>query len=184
MAEITTKLKSEMERIISLVREEVAGLRTGRATATLVDSLPIPYYGSIVPLKQLASITVPEPTVILIQPWDKQATGDIEQAIRTSPLGLSPLNEGGQIRLVLPPLTAERRAQLVKTLHQKGEGGKVGLRAVRKAHWEKIQAMVKASTLTEDDKYRYEDELNKIIDHYNQKIDTLLEDKEKELRLV
>lgn len=178
------KLKQEMTDVVAHVREEFAGIRTGRAQASLVDTLMVQYYGTNTPLKQMASVTVPEPTVIVIQPWDRQAIGDIEQAIRTSSLGLSPINEGTQIRLVLPPLTAERRDQLIKTIHQKAEAGKVALRNVRKETWDAIQKQVKNGELTEDDRYRYEQDLNKSIDAFNKEIDDLINQKEQELKTI
>lgn len=177
-------LKEKMNDVLEHVKQEFSTIRTGRANAALVDTLMVSYYGSTMPLKQMASILVPEPTVILIQPWDKQAIGDIEQSIRVSELGLSPVNEGTQIRLVLPPLTEERRQQLVKSIHQKAEAGKVALRNVRKETWDDIQKQVKAGDLTEDDRYRYEEDLNKTIDHFNKEIDVLVEGKEAELRTL
>ncbi len=184
MADTMTDLKKQMGEVIEHVKEELTGLRTGRANASLVDSLPVQYYGNSMPLKQMASITVPEPTMLVIQPWDKQAIGDIEQALRNSNLGLSPVNEGTQLRLSLPPLTEERRNQLIKALHEKAEAGKVALRNIRKDAWEAVQGQVKTGELTEDDKYRYEEDLNKTIDSYNKHIETLVEEKEKEIRTV
>src|SRR6266542_2874341 len=105
MADIMPQTKHQMDEVIGHVKQEMATIRTGRANASLVDSLPVQYYGSTMPLKQVASITVPDPTSLVITPWDRQAIGDVELAIRNSDLGLSPVNEGAQIRLVLPPLT-------------------------------------------------------------------------------
>src|SRR5687768_2560193 len=121
MADTVVNMKHAMQEVIDHVKQELTSIRTGRATASLVDGLLVQYYGNTTPLKQMASINVPEPTMILIQPWDKQSIGDIEQAIRNSNLGLSPVNEGAQIRLTLPPLTEERRNQLIKALHEKAE---------------------------------------------------------------
>lgn len=177
-------LKTRMQEVLTHVKDDFATIRTGRANASLVDTLPVQYYGNTTPLKQMASISVPEATVILIQPWDKQAVGDIEQAIRNSSLGLSPINEGMQIRLVLPPLTEERREQLIKTIHQKAEAGKVALRTIRKEIWDEIQKTVKAGELTEDDRYRYEEDLNKTIEGFNKDIDVLVEEKQKELKTI
>lgn len=182
--DLITQMKHHMDDVVNHVKEDLTSLRTGRATSSLVDALPVQYYGNTTPLKRMASIMVPEPTVIVIQPWDKQAMGDIEQAIRNSSLGISPVNEGTQIRLVLPPLTEERRNQLIKSLHEKAEAGKVSLRNVRKDTWEEVQKQVKAGELTEDDKYRYEEDLNKIIDGYNKEIEKLCADKEQELKTI
>jgi ribosome recycling factor len=184
MTDIMTLTKQHMDEVVEHVKQEMAGIRTGRANASLVDTILVQYYGSTMPLKQMASITVPEPTTIVIMPWDRQSIGDIEQAIRNSDLGLSPVNEGSQIRLVLPPLTEERRTQLIKLVHQKAEAGKVALRNVRKDIWEDVQKQVKSGELTEDDRYRYEEDLNKTIDHFNKEIETLINDKEKELKTI
>jgi ribosome recycling factor len=182
--DIAQAMKQKMNEVLEHIKDDLSSIRTGRASAALVDSLPVQYYGSNTPLKQMASISVPEPTVILIQPWDKQAIGDIEQAIRTSNLGLSPINEGSQIRLVLPPLTQERREELIKTVHQKAEAGKVALRTVRKDTWDEVQKQVKSGDLTEDDRYRYEGDLNKIIDQFNREVDEVVTQKESELRTI
>ncbi len=184
MADTMSAMKQAMDEVLHHVKEEFASIRTGRASASLVDSLPVQYYGNTTPLKQMASISVPEPTMLLIQPWDRQAMGDIEQAIRNSNLGLSPVNEGTQIRLTLPPLTEERRNQLIKALNEKAEAGKVALRNIRKETWEKVQHQVKSGELTEDDKYRYEEDLNKTIDKYNHEIEQLCDDKEKDIKTI
>uniref|UniRef100_A0A7C4PKU7 Ribosome-recycling factor n=1 Tax=Anaerolinea thermolimosa TaxID=229919 RepID=A0A7C4PKU7_9CHLR len=184
MSDIMTTVKSRMQEVIDHVKEEFAGIRTGRANAALVDSIPVQYYGNTTPIKQMASITIPEPTVIVVQPWDKQSVGDVEQAIRNSSLGLSPINEGTQLRIVLPALTTERREQLIKTLHEKAEAGKVALRTIRKEVWDDVQKQVKSGDLTEDDKYRYEEDLNKVIDSFNREIDQLESAKENEIRTV
>jgi ribosome recycling factor len=184
MADATNRMKQEMEEVLEHVKQEVASIRTGRASASLVESIPVQYYGTTTPIKQMASISVPEPTVIVIMPWDKQSVGDIELAIRNSDLGLSPNNEGSQIRLVLPPLTEERRTQLIKLVHQKAEAGKVALRNVRKDIWEEVQKQVKSGDLTEDDRYRYEEDINKIIDTVNHQVEQMVEAKEKELKTI
>ncbi len=184
MNDLLSTLKTQMQDVIDHVKHEFTTIRTGRAQASLVDTIMVNYYGNTMPLKQMASISVPDSTTIVITPWDKQAMGDVEQAIRASDLGLSPVNEGNQLRLVLPALTQERREQLIKSIHQKAEAGKVALRSVRKEVWDDVQKQVKAGELTEDDRYRYEDDLNKTIDSFNQVIDTLVGEKEKELRTL
>lgn len=182
--DLLTDMKHKMDEVIEHARADFATIHTGRASASLVDTLPVQYYGNTTPLKQMASITVPEATSIVIMPWDKQSIGDIEQAIRTSDLGLSPVNEGSQIRLNLPPLTEERRQQLVKSIHQKAEAIKVALRTIRKDVWEAVQSKVKDGELTEDDRYTYEADLNKQIDIYNKHVDDLVVTKEKELTTI
>lgn len=182
--DISSQMKQAMTEVMTHLKEELGGIRTGRATASLVDSLMVQYYGNTVPLKQMASISVPDATTIVIQPWDKQSLGDIELALRNSNLGLSPVNEGTQIRLVLPPLTEERRTQLIKTLHEKAEASKVALRTVRKDTWDEVQRKVKSSELTEDDKYSYEQDLNKMIEGFNHEVVELVTTKEQELKTI
>jgi ribosome recycling factor len=184
MTDIMSDTKKNMDSVVAHLKEELVAIRTGRANAALVDTLIVSYYGSTVPLKQMASVTVPDAASIVIQPWDKQSLGDIELAIRNSSLGLNPVNEGNQIRLVLPPLTEERRLELVKSIHEKAEAAKVALRTVRKDAWENVQKQVKAGDLTEDDRYSYEDDLNKVIEGYNKQIDEVIADKEKEVKTV
>ena len=184
MTDIISHLKQAMDLTVGHLKDELATIRTGRANASLVDTLMVSYYGNTTPIKQMASVTVPDATSIVIAPWDKQAVGDIEQAIRNSSLGLSPVNEGGQIRVVLPPLTEERRNELVKTIHEKAEASKVALRTERGSAWENVQKQVKAGDLTEDDKYRYEQDLNKVIESYNKQIADLVTEKEKEVKTV
>ena len=173
-----------MDQAVGHLKEELATIRTGRANASLVDTLMVSYWGNLTPLKQMASVTVPDATSIVITPWDKQAMGDIEQAIRNSNLGLNPVNEGGQIRVVLPPLTEERRLEMVKTIHEKAETSKVALRTHRKEAWELVQKQVKSGELTEDDKYRYEEDLNKVIEGFNKQVDELVTQKEKEVKTI
>ena len=182
--DIMSSLKQRMHEVLEHVQADFATIRTGRASASLVDTLPVQYYGQTTPLKQMASITVPEATVLLITPWDRQAIGDIEQAIRASDLGLTPTNEGTQLRLVLPALTEERRQQLVRAISQKAEAGKVALRNIRKEVWEDVQKQVKNGELTEDDRYAYEEDLNKVIDGFNKQIDEIVAAKEKELKTI
>ncbi|HEY1074209.1 MAG TPA: ribosome recycling factor [Patescibacteria group bacterium] len=184
MTDILSDMKKKMQDVMEHVNHEFSTIRTGRANASLVDTLPVQYYGNTTPLKNMASISVPEPTMILIQPWDRQSIGDIELAIRNSDLGLSPVNEGSQIRLVLPALTEDRRNQLVKTISQKAEAGKIALRNVRKDAWDEVQKQVKSGELTEDDRYRYEEDLNKAIDTFNKQVDDLVEAKERELKTL
>lgn len=184
MNDILSDMKKKMQDVMEHVQHEFSIIRTGRANASLVDTLMVQYYGNTTPLKNMASISVPEPTMILIQPWDRQSIGDIELAIRNSELGLSPVNEGSQIRLVLPTLTEDRRNQLIKTISQKAEAGKIALRNVRKDTWDEVQKQVKSGDLTEDDRYSYEEDLNKTIDGFNKQIDDLVEAKERELKTL
>jgi len=181
---VISDLKKKFEQIIEKITEDFASVRTGRASSSLVDNIMVTYYGSTVPLKQMAQVTTPDAALIVIQPWDKGALADVELAIRNSELGLSPTNDGSVIRVALPPLTQERRDELVRNISKKGEEGRIALRNVRGEAWDQVKKLEKNSEITEDDRYRAEEELNKIIDEYNKKIELLIEEKEKELRTI
>lgn len=176
--------KPKMEAAVDHLKEDIKTIRTGRATSSLVDDVMVPYYGNSTPLKQVASVTTPDSNMISIQPWDKGVLGDIELAIRNANLGFNPINDGHQVRIVLPPLTEERRKEFVKSVNQKAEVAKIALRNIRKEAWEKIQAAQKAGELTEDDKYRGEERLNKMIDDFNKLIDETSKQKEKEIMTI
>jgi len=153
-------LKLKFDQIIDKLSEDFGTVRTGRASASLIENVMVTYYGSTVPLKQMASLSTPDASLIVVQPWDKGSLGDIELAIRNSNLGLSPTNDGAVVRVSLPPLTEERRNELVRTISKKGEEGRIALRNVRGETWETIKKMEKDGTLTEDDRYGAEEELN------------------------
>jgi len=184
LSEITRPLRPQMEEATKRFEAEMGKIRTGRAQTSLVEDLPVSYYGTQTPIKQMASLTVPEANQILITPWDRQAVGDIEQAIRQANLGVNPSNDGQSIRLVLPALTEERRKELTKQLGTLAETTRVAMRTMRKEAWEEVQEKQKAGELTEDDRYRGEEELNKLIDEFNKKVEELCEAKEKELLSV
>ncbi|OQA53007.1 MAG: Ribosome-recycling factor [candidate division WS2 bacterium ADurb.Bin280] len=178
------ELKKKFEHIIERLSEDIATVRTGRSSSSLVDNISVTYYGSTMPLKQMAQVTTPDPSSIVIQPWDKGALNDIELAIRNSDLGLSPTNDGSFIRISLPPLTEERRNELIRNVSKKGEEGRIALRNIRGEVWDQIKKMEKKSEITQDDRYKAEEELNKIIDEYNRKIEAMIESKEKELKTI
>jgi ribosome recycling factor len=177
-------LKIKFEQIIQKLREDFATIRTGRASTGLVENVLVTYYGSTLPLKQMATLSTPDASQIIIQPWDKNALGDIELAIRNSDLNLSPTNDGNVVRVSLPPMTEERREELVRNIHRKGEEGRIALRSVRGEAWEKIKKLEKDGKVTEDDRYAAEKELNELIDDYNKKIEAQIVEKEKELRSI
>lgn len=181
---IMDELEKKFDQVIAKLTEDFASVRTGRASSSLVDNIMVTYYGSTMPLKQTAQVTTPDSSLIVIQPWDKGALGDIELAVRNSELGLSPTNDGSVIRVALPPLTEERRNELIRNISKKGEEGRIALRNVRGEAWDQIKKMEKNSEITEDDRYRAEEELNKIIDEYNRKIESLIAEKEKELKTI
>ncbi len=164
--------------------EEAAKIRTGRANPGLVENLLVDYYGTKTPLKQIANINIPEARQILIQPWDKGSLVMIEAAIRESDLGVQPGNDGQNIRLTLPQLTEDRRKEFVKILNQRAEEGKISVRTIREELWKEIQELEKEGMISEDDKFRGKDELQKIVDEYNAKIESVREKKEEEILTV
>ncbi len=181
---ILADAKPKMEAGIEHFKDELRSIHTGRASSSLVDDVMVSYYGNSTPLKQVASVTTPDSNMISIQPWDKGVLGDIELAIRNANLGFNPINDGHQVRIVLPPLTEERRKEYVKTVGQKAEVVKITMRNARKEAWDKIQSSQKSGELTEDDKYRGEDRLNKLIDDYNKQIEELSKKKEKDIMTI
>ncbi len=178
---ILKEVDSKMEMAILRLEEELSKIRTGRAQSSLVENITVSYYGSEVMLKELASISIPEPTLIQMSPFDKNSIGDIETAIRNSDLGLSPINDGNFIRIVLPALTEERRIELSKKVKSTGEEAKVSLRNIRKDAWGRVQAEEKSGAATEDDKYQAEKELNELIEKMNKQVDELTKKKEEEI---
>ena len=156
--------EDKMRKSIAAESRELATIRTGRANPALVENLRAEYYGTPTPVGQMASISVPEARLLLIQPWDKQALSHIEKAIQKSDLGLNPSNDGTVIRLVFPQLTQERRQDLVKTVRNKVEEGKVALRNVRRDAHEGLRAMEKRKEISEDEQKRATDQLQKLLD--------------------
>lgn len=184
MESIINDKKSDLEKAIGHFKEEMGKLRTGRANPALVENVMADYYGTKTPLKQLATINVPEPRLITISPWDKNSLAGIEAAIRASDLGLNPASDGQIIRINIPSLTEERRKDLVKVLNQKAEEARIAIRNVREDAWREIQEMEKTGIISEDDKFRGKDKLQKVIDEYNKRIEDLREGKEKEIMTV
>jgi len=179
--QIISQIKPLMEKAIERLKEEVGKLRTGRANPAMVEGLMIDYYGAKSPLKQVASITIPEPRLIVISPWNKDNLVDIEKAINEAGLGFNPTNDGQAIRIVIPPLNEERRADIVKVLGKYAEVSRVLIRQAREEAWNEIQEQVKSGKLGEDDKFRGKDELQKMVDEYNGKIEEIKRKKEKEI---
>lgn len=170
-----------MEKAISDLQHEMAHIRTGRASLGILDHIRVDYYGTPTPLNQLANLHVPEPSLITVQPWDVSQIGPIEKAIRTSDLGLNPANDGKVIRLPIPPLTEERRKELVKRLHAAAEHHRVSVRNIRRDGNESVKKLLKDKKITEDDDKKAHDEIQKLTDSYMQKIDQASKTKEKEI---
>lgn len=181
---IYRKLRQGMQSIIEHLTEDLGSVRTGRASAGLVEGIMVEHYGSKMMIKQVATITIPDAASIAIQPWDKSTLSAIETAIRNSDIGMSPVNDGNNIRLQIPPMTAERRNEMVDMVNAKAESAKVALRGVRKDAWEEVQTLEKNKQATEDDRYAAEKELNKIIEEFNGKVDAVAESKKKEITAI
>ncbi len=179
-----TEIKEHMQKTIEATQRSFNTIRTGRASTSLLDRIVVDYYGTETPLKSLANISTPDATTITIQPYDRGSMSDIEKAIAMSDLGLTPNNNGETIRLNIPPLTSERRQQLVKTAGKLSEEGKVGLRNIRRDAIDTVRKQEKNSEISEDESRSLQDEIQKITDRYTKKIDELLAVKEKEITTV
>ncbi len=179
--EILHNTEEKMKKAVDSVMREFSEIRTGRASPSLVEGLHIDYYGTPTLLKQLASISVPDAHLIVIQPWDVTAIVEIEKAIMKSNLGINPSNDGKLIRLSIPPLSKERRQELVKVVHKMAEEGRVSLRTIRREAKEALEKLEKDKVIPEDDKFRGIDELQKLVDKYIAKVDESLKNKEKEV---
>lgn len=173
--------EEKMEKAVSVLREDLLSLRTGRAAASAFARIAIDYYGAMTPLPQLASVSTPEPRMAVIKPYDAGQLGAIEKAIRDSDLGVNPTNDGNLIRVVFPQLTEERRRELVKVAKSKGEDAKVSIRSVRRHANDTFGKLVKDSEVGEDDAHRAEAELQKVTDRYTASVDDLVKNKEAEL---
>ena len=171
----------KMEQAIEGIRHELAGIRTGKASPTLIENLQIEAYGSKMPLNQLATITSPEPRLLMIQPWDKSIIGSIMKAIQSSDLGLTPSHEGNIIRVPIPPLNEERRRELVRLAHKIAENGRISIRHSRKEANDQAKKAEKEHQISEDEAHRGLDEVQKLTDKYIEKIDVLLKAKEDEI---
>ena len=176
--------QDKMAKAIEVTREEFAGFRTGRASPTLLQKLTVDYYGAPTPMQQLASFSVPEPRTLVIHPYDRNAISSVEKAIQASDLGLNPSNDGTVIRLNFPPLTEERRKDLIKLVRDRAEHGRVSVRNIRRHAKEEIDKDIKAGKVSEDDGHRAEKELQKLTDKFVAEIDQMLERKEHELTEV
>ena len=182
--EVEAHAKARMEKSVADLQHEMSSIRTGRASVSILDNIRIDYYGTPTPLNQVANLHVPEPSLITVQPWDTSQIGPIEKAIRSSDLGLNPANDGKLIRIPIPPLTEERRKDLVKRLHQMAEHHRVAIRNIRRDANEHVKKLLKDKKVTEDDEKRALDELQKMTDSHTEKLDSAARTKEKELMAV
>lgn len=179
--EVLKGLKTKMEKAIEVFKHELAKVRTGRASVSLLDGIRVDYYGSMLPLNQVASLTVPEPRLITIQPWDTNALANIERAILKSDLGLTPANDGKIIRMVIPLLTEERRKEIVKLVKKTTEEYRVILRNIRRDANERLKDLKKEKVLPEDEFFAAQKEVQEVTDNYIKKVDQLYSEKEKEI---
>ena len=184
LEEVYAEVEHKMERSIEALRKELSRIRTGRASLALLDGIAVDYYGTPTPLNQMATLAVPESRLITIQPWDKTQMGAIEKAIQRSDLGLTPTNDGTIIRLSIPPLTADRRKELVKQVKKVGEESKIALRHVRREGNENLKSFEKEKMVSEDDARRGQDQVQKITDRFIASVDEILESKEHEVMEV
>lgn len=173
-----------MKKTIEHLTQDLATLRAGRANPAMVDRLMVSYYGQATPLNQLANITVPEPRLLVIQPWDKSSIPDIEKAVMKSDLGINPSNDGNVIRLAVPQLTEERRKEIVKIVKKRGEEAKVAIRNIRREQNDFMKAAEKDKVVSEDESKKGMEEVQKITDKYIKDIDSIMAAKEKDIMEV
>ncbi|MFV1976155.1 MAG: ribosome recycling factor [Candidatus Scalindua sp.] len=183
-AEVKKRLANRMDLTLEVLKKDLAGLRTGRASLSIFDSLHIDYYGTPTPINHVATMAIPESRLITIQPWDPKLISEIEKAIQKSDLGLNPSNDGKIIRVAIPALTEERRKEIVKHVHKKGEETKIALRNIRRDSNDEVKKLEKEKHLSEDDTRRSIEEIQKITDSYIKKVDEVISHKEVELMEV
>jgi ribosome recycling factor len=182
--QIIDQAKEKMDKAVQAFSRELATIRAGRANASLLDKVTVDYYGAPTPLNQLASISVPEARLLVIQPYDKSVINDIEKAILKSDLGLTPSNDGSVIRITIPPLTEERRRELAKLVKKYSEDAKVAVRNVRRDANDDLKKLEKNGDITEDELRGYIDDIQKLTDDFVSKIDKITKEKEKEIMEV
>ncbi len=180
--DIKKSTETKMNKSLSLLAQEFAKLRTGRASPALLEGIKVEYYGSQLPLNQVATISIPEARLIIIQPWDKTALPNIEKAIHKSALGLTPNNDGSVIRLAVPPLTTERREELIKLTLRMAEETKVAIRNIRREANNEIKKLEKEKEISEDASFKAQEDVQHTTDQFIKKVDGVQKDKEKEIR--
>ena len=184
MSEIQTTAEERMKKTLASLRDGFSALRTGRASPALFDKIRVDAYGDKSPINQIANISVPEARLVVIQPWDRALMGEIEKAIRSSELSLNPSNDGKVIRIVIPPLTEERRKELAKVAKGQAEQSRVAIRNIRRDGNEELKKLLKDTKITEDEESKSVEELQKLTDSYIGKVNQILEEKEKEIMEV
>ena len=179
--QITRETEDKMKKSLEIVQHNFASVRSGRANAGMVENIRVDYYGTSTPMKQVASITIPEPRMIILTPWDATVLKSIEKAISDSDLAIQPIIDGKMVRLPIPPLTRERREEMVKIVHKLAEDGRVALRGVRREANERVKQLEKDKTIAEDESFKAQTEVQKLTDRYIQSIDQAQASKEKDL---
>jgi len=182
--ELLTELNSRMQKAIDGLARELATIRAGRATTALLDNIVVDYHGSPVPLYQLATMSIPEANLIIIQPWDRTSLRDIERAILTANIGLNPMNDGNLIRVVIPPLSEERRNELIKLVSKRIEERRIAIRNIRRDGIEKLRSMEKNKEISEDELKNYTKKIDQLTDAYVGKVSELGQSKEREIREI
>ncbi len=182
--EIIKEAESRMKKAVEVVRDEFAHLRTGKASPALLDIVKVEYYGTILPIKQVANILVHGSKTLVIQPWDKSALGAIEKGIQKANLGLNPVNDGNIIRIEIPPLTEERRKELIKVAGQIAENGRVSVRTIRRESNESLKKAEKEGEIGEDESFSGQKRIQELTDKYITEIDKLLKLKEEEIMTI
>lgn len=182
--DILRDTEDKMKKVVAATKREFAAMRTGRASVSLVEGIHINYYGNPTPLKQIATISIPDVKLIIIQPWDPSVLGEIEKAIQKSSISIMPTNDGRLIRISIPPLSEERRQELIKITKKMAEDGRVSLRTVRRDANEQIKKLEKDKLATEDEVFKSQEEIQKITDKHIKEIDQVLAEKDKELMEV
>jgi len=181
MSQIHQDAEDRMKKAIASTQQELASIRTGRANPQILDRIMVDYYGTPTPIKQMANLSVPDGQTLMIQPYDKTALAEIEKAIAKSDLGLTPNNDGSNIRLSIPPLTEERRKELVKLVKKYGEDGKIAIRNIRRDATDAVKKLEKDEHLPEDEVKRQVDEVQKLTDRYTGQLEKIISDKEAEI---
>lgn len=181
MKELLKNTEEKMNKTVGVLERDYKSIRAGRANASVLDRVTVDYYGCPTPIQQMAAVSVPEPRILMIQPWDASTLKDIEKAILTSDIGINPQNDGRVIRLSFPPLTEERRKEIVKDVHKTAEESKVAVRNTRRDAIEKLKALKKNNTITEDDVADGEKKIQNLTDKYCKEIDSLAAVKGKEI---
>lgn len=181
MNELLKLTEEKMTKTVAVLERDYKSIRAGRANASVLDRITVDYYGAPTPIQQMAAVSVPEPRILMIQPWDASTLKDIEKAILVSDIGINPQNDGRVIRLAFPPLTEERRKDIVKEVKKTAEDNKVAIRNTRRDALEKLKALQKSGAITEDDQSNGEKKIQKLTDNYCKEIDDLAALKEKEI---